>query len=188
MLIHVVVADESLKDRHRVLGRLAKPLDPSGALWGTLQSYVRPVLSSTAATLQSNRGHIIIEAHVSQNRAPAGIGIQIQQSAATLPKLYRLRRLLGVSLRTSLATEVCPASENGPIEGGQIDIGPVRHVRKVGRITKQEGTDFYGRELSLGKDSIGRPHQKLATLVLHGRAGGVLFGKVREISQRRIFL
>lgn len=65
MLIHVVVANESLKDRHCVLRGFAKLLDPSIALWRSLQSYVGFILISVAATLQGNHRHIIIEAHVS---------------------------------------------------------------------------------------------------------------------------
>jgi hypothetical protein len=78
MLVHVVIANESLKDRHRVLGRFAKLLDPPVALWRSLQSYVGFILISAVATLQDNHRHIIIETHVSQNWASAGIGIQVQ--------------------------------------------------------------------------------------------------------------
>lgn len=51
VLVHVVIANESLKDRHRVLGGFAKLLDPSVALWRSLQSYVGFILISAAATL-----------------------------------------------------------------------------------------------------------------------------------------
>lgn len=81
-----------------------------------------------------------------------------------------------------------PTPENGPIECGQVYIGPVRHVSKVRLIAKQEVTDHHGRKLSFGKDSIGCLHKKLTTLVHYSLALGILFGKIRpRMPQRRRF-
>ena len=65
MLVHVVIANEPLKDRHRVLGRFAKLLDPSVALWRAFQRKMSFILISAMATLQGNHRHIVIEALVS---------------------------------------------------------------------------------------------------------------------------
>src|SRR6478735_1146991 len=144
------------------------------------------ILISTTTALHDDRGHIVVEARISQNWAAISIGVQVQQGPAVLPKLHCFRWLFGVDLRTSLATEVWPASEDGPVKCCQVDVGPVWYVSKVCLIAEQKVADLYGRKLPLRENSVRCPHQKLAALIHHVLTLGILLGKTWP-PQRRGF-